>query len=488
MRSPSMAHFWRLFLVFANVLAVSGSLSKMTYSRPEGSVSSADSHSKTPSKRECQFPRLRQRLMKMISEREVEAFEIILHTECKNEINPSHPNFVSVFESLLEFSLFQDVDRFLLVLLRDFGATYSLFAAWIGHRRLVRVNVLRILSRFLKNPNAAMIYSLSLRYPTESRERKFLNRWLLKIQGPQMKWPFSPPSSPRRGLNAFKKPNSRIKRSKSFAAGVDKSNEASARADPTAVAAEDEFVMTTSDDDKNSHNCAIDSKNTLPPSPPAKRIIRPFLNFGHIYGWSNASKRTFVKNDKRPGTICGKSVLLGNRFLGFASSTFSLEEFAKSRSFFGTEHRNAALKQKVRSRPGVDFSAVTIIQNTLHAVFFGDLAIVVLGRVEENGRYDFKYPVDPYAELLRQPITEDLSIISLDVQDSDIVLLLPRAIFTSSEGLENLKIFPHDLPGAFHYTDLPSFALNFLNFVNYVHLKTSHVGLVSAAGFIHQPI
>ena len=141
---------------------------------------------------------------------------------------------------------------------------------------------------------------------------------------------------------------------------------------------------------------------------------------------------------------------------------------------------NSATTQKLRTNSAKKFGACRLVPRSddLEVILSGDLQLVVLQRISED-HYDFIFPLNPYVDLLFGTVAT--RSVTVKVQPSDIVLLMPRSIFTSKDYF----ISPHDIPGAFHYTDLHGFASSFVNFINYVHSRTNHFGVIAVGGFIY---
>ena len=316
-----------------------------------------------------------------------------------------------------------DVGPFIKAMMRDETYTPAMLSSLQFHRPLLSLCHLEIFKLYAKQPDISVIYSVSLEYPVGGAEREFLIQWLVELQQPALKWPFT------RSLPS--KPQSRI----------------------------------------DSHHSEGEE---------TKSSAIPTLNFGHIYGWVSRKSNPIVRNSNQPFNFRGHSVALRDNFLGFASSKFNLQEFAdasgNANSFF-VKH-NAALSQRIRSSTR-NFAACRLVPSGMQAILKGDLNLVVLEALPD-GRYDFKYPENPYRDLIIA--YPSLKTVSLAINPTDIVLFLPRSLFIQSA---EISISPHDIPGAFHYTELKSFATSFVNFINFVHLKTKHHGLIAVGGFVH---
>ena len=406
-------------------------------------VLTAISNSKVASEN-CLQPNLSARLLRMVEYNEPDAFEIILHSECRNQYDPGHQSYLELFEKLLQLSLSSkdQIDPFLVSLLKKRGYTPQMLNIWHSFRPLLPISILRIFHNYFRNPDSSVIYGISFLYPQTSPERNFLIEWLLKIQGPALHWPF--------------KSNDQIK-------SVD--------------------VNSKTNEDQTYPLSIIESSpvksHVTELSDSSLSKIKDF-RFGHMFGWVSRKSNPFVQNSKDLFRKRNQSVLLRDTFLAFSSSQFDLENYAlahQGRKSFFSKH-NSALTQRIRSKCG--FSACRTVPNSdrLEVILSGEFNLVVLERLE-NDQYDFKYPLDPYQNLRKGPTS--FRSFSVPIKPSDIVLLLPRSLFTIPDN----SIFPHDLAGSFHYTDLKNFAAAFVNFINYVHLRTNHFGLVAVGGFIY---
>lgn len=448
---------------------------------------------------ECTFPQLKLRLIRMILINEPEAFEIIIHSECRKYLNVLHSDYLDVFKYLLVSSDTRNVNKFFKIIMKSSAYSPLMFNTWINHRPLLKIEALKVLKYHFKHPESTLIFSIKQEYPqTESQEHQLLANWLVSIQSPALNWPFPP--SPKRRADS-----SKIK-SKSFST----SSNAKLNEIETVKVVNNLDVETTLD---TITDLAVKAAETVDVSP--IDILVDFgdgavvkssesntvkytnnitnntidcgsaLNFGHIYGWVSRKNNPIVRNSPDLFHFCGHSVKLQNNFLGFSSPKFNLNDYAdssksSSRSFF--DKPNSALNQKIRqSESNKNFSACRLHQNNnnnLQVILKGNLMLVVLSRLSD-GAYDFKYPDNPYLELLTS--TEAIKSFSIPISPLDIVLFLPRTLFTDSE----FKISPHDIAGSFHHTDLGSFAGMFVNFINFVHLKTEHHGLIAVGGFVH---
>lgn len=418
--------------------------------RVHASYSNYDQQS-VPSKPQCTFPLLKERLIRMITFDVPFAFDVILHSECRGRFDSSNPDHLQVFDYLLTLSQSRDVTDYLNIIMKDESYNHLMFRTWFDHRPLLSHPVLLILKANLRHVDSSKIYSVSLEYPNGSQERLLLNSWLVELQRPMLNWPFSAEkdtsstASPLK-VKSFKGPQS-WSDFENVPGSISKSIE------------DEEAIKESSEPE-------------------------PKLIFGHIYGWISRKKRPIVCNSQNLFHLCGHVVKLHDTFLSFASPKFSLETYAKSaensgKSFF--EISNGALRQKLtQSAKDKHFAACRLKGGSreLQAILKGDLTLVVLGQ-RESGEYDYKYPENPYDAFING--SKDLHDISIEVAPTDIVLFLPRSLFT----YKDFSISPHDIPGSFHHTELSTFAGTFVNFINYVYLKTRHHGLIAVGGFVH---
>lgn len=407
---------------------------------------------------ECSFPLLKLRLLDMIAFNEPEAFEIILHSECGRFLNTSHVDYIEVFDHLLLKSESANMVKFLKIMMKDSAYTPLMFTAWAAHRPLVGLPVLKVLKMHFKRPESAAIFPLKLEYPQASQESQFLADWLVSLQSSTLNWPFSP--SP---IKNNKSADFATLKSKSFHENCSEYNVPDAEINDFSTA-------------------AIDIPVVIPLAITETLSTAPILNFGHIYGWVSRNNNPIVRNSPDLFYLSSHFVKLQDIFLGFSSPNFKLNIYADSaknsvRSFF--DKPQSALTQKIRqSGPTKNFSACRLHGNNLQVVLKGNLMMVVLGQLSD-GTYYFKYPTNPYQDLLIA--SEVMQTFSLPINPSDIVLILPRILFTDPE----FSILPHDVLGTFHYTELSSFASTFVNFINFVHHRTKHFGLIAVGGFVH---
>lgn len=407
-----------------------------------------------PSKSECTFPRLKERLMRMISCDEPFAFEVILHSECRGRFDSSSPDHLQLFDHLLTLSQSRDVTNYLDIIMKDESYNNLMFKTWFNHRPLLSHPVLLILKANFKLVDSSKIFTVSLEYPKGSQERLLLNSWLVELQRPMLNWPFSSEKDTSSPASPLK-----VKSFKGSQSWSDFENVPGIIS--KSIEAEESGVKAIKSPDSESS-----------------------LRFGHIYGWISRRNRPAVCNSQDLFHLCGHAVKLDDTFLSFASPKFPLETYAKSaknsgKSFF--EISNGALRQKLtQSAKNKHFAACRLKGGgrELQAILKGDLTLVVLGQ-RESGEYDYKYPENPYDAFING--SGDLHDISIEVAPTDIVLFLPRSLFT----YKDFSISPHDIPGSFHHTELSTFAGTFVNFINYVHLKTSHHGLIAVGGFVH---
>lgn len=414
---------------------------------------------------ECSFPLLADRLLRMINYDEPLAFEIILHSECRGEIDTSHPNYIEIFQYILNLAQYRDMAPYLDLIMRKNAYGPAMFLAWIAHRPLLSLKYLEILRARFNHPDGSMIFSLSREYPqTNCPEREFLNVWLVELQRPTLKWPFTPEIS-----------GNHLK-SKAL------------KSSPVSWSQFQDVPGISASEEPNSGTIQETTPQpsigpaALSPPPPAA------LNFGHIYGWVSRKGNAIVGNSNKAFNFYGHTVKLHDTFLGFASSKFNLEAYAesaqKSKSFF--VKRNSALSQQIRTKSGKNFAACRLRSgpdggHELQAIMKGDLTLVVLGAPPSGGGYDYKYPDSSrtYDELLHGP--KELRTITVPISASDVVLFLPRTIFNGPD----LFFHPHEIPGIFLFTDLLTFADSFVQFINFVHLKTKQNGLLAVGGFVH---
>ena len=434
------------------------------------------SHPQDSSEPECSFPRLKDRLLRMIKYNEPVAFDVILHSECRGIIDTSHRKYIELFQLILHLaSQDRDMTFYLNSIMKDEAYTPYMFAAWTVHRPLLPLPYLRILKYHFKFPDGSIIYAVSLEYPPSSPEREFLADWLVELQKSTLKWPFTADSTSA--------PASPLK-SKSF-----KANELS-------WSQFNNILGEETKDSSDDHNLTVETIKTDDPAPvtidPLPTPPTP-LNFGYIYGWVSRNGNAVVRNSNLAYSFFGHTVKLHDTFMGFASSQFNLEAYADSshasKSFFDLNN-NSKLSQQVRTKLGKNFAACRLINSAgsdsfeLQAILKGDLTLVVLGALPSSGSYDYKYPApsQSYDEFVRGP--KELRSVTVPISSTDIVLFLPRSLFTDPENC----IHPHDIPGAFHYTELGSFATSFVQFINFVHMKTSHRGLIAVGGYVHEKL
>ena len=406
---------------------------------------------------ECAFPRLKERLMRMINFNDPFAFEVILLSECRGRFDSSHHHHIQLFDHLLSLSVTRDVSRFLKVIMKDESYSPLMFRTWTNHRPLLSHPVLVILKANFKHPDSSKIFTISLEYPIGSPERHFLNSWLVNLQRPMLNWPFASSNS-----NELKE---------SLSASPVKSKSFKLASNPPQSWSDFENVPGII---KSIESAQVETKTP-----------HTTLRFGHIYGWISRRNRPTICNSQDLFHLCGHAVKLQDTFLSFASPKFPLEKYANSaknpsKSFF--ELSNCALRQKLtQSAKNKNFAACRLKgsgSGELQAMLKGDLMLVVLGQ-REGGEYDYKYPENPYDNLING--SRDLHDLSIEVKPTDIVLFLPRSLFSNQEQF----ITPHDIPGSFHHTELSTFAGTFVNFINYVHSKTRHRGLIAVGGFVH---
>ena len=470
---PSL--FLDLLLLLILSSGVLCSLSKMPTSRPFPISLLGNS----PSKPECSFPRLKDRLVRMINYNEPIAFEIILHSECRGDIDTLNPKYMEVFRLILRLASQRNMTAFLDSIMKGDAYAAYMFTTWTVHRPLLPVNYLHIMKNRSKNPEGPLIFHLSIDYPIHSEERHFLNVWLLELQKSTLKWPFAfepaspPPLSSPPKLKSLK---SRDMRSNQFK-GTETNEETKNSCDSKAAAS-----VSTRDAELLQVPAAL--------SPP---VASNPLKFGHIYGWISRKGNPIVRNSNEVFNFYGHTVKLHDTFLGFASNKFDLAEYASSahssKSFF--IKRNSALSQKIRTKSGKNFAVCRLVSSKepnggfeIEAIVKGDLTFVVLGALPSTGTYDYKYPPpsNSYDELIRG--SKKLRAITVPISSSDIVFFLPRTLFNNPD----CSILPHDVPGAFHYTDLSTFANSFVQFINFVHLKTCHRGLIAVGGYLHESL
>ena len=420
---------------------------------------------------ECSYPHLKDRLLRMIRWNEPEAFDIILHSECRGRLDTSNINHCHLFDHLLKLSKNRDVTPFLNSIMKDESYTPLMFTTWSFHRPLVPLPVLSILKSNFKQTDSSIIFWVSLQYPPDSPERSLMNDWLVELQRPMLNWPFS--QNHIRDTNTNLPSPRKTKSSHQLQKLNGNPHSWSDFVEVTGITRPQELLI---EESKNSAE-EISSHATS--------SEEPNLRFGHIYGWLSKKNNPIVRNSQDLFNLCGHSVKLHDTFLSFASPQFPLEDFAKSakhpsKSFF--EINNGALKQKVKQSAGhKNFAACRLKSGSkeLQTMIKGDLMLVVLGQQEKDGQYDYKYPKYPYDDLLNSP--REFMSLSMEVAPTDIVLFLPRSLFSNSDN----SISPHDIPGSFHYTDLDTFASMFVNFINFVHYKTNHKGLIAVGGFVH---
>lgn len=497
-----------ILVVLVTLGTVTASLSKPHYENSIPSSIISQAARIIPTKPECTFPRLKDRLFRMISLAEPVAFRIILHSECREQVDVFSRDYLEIFEVLLVISTRKDVSSFIRSMMRD-ETTYSplMLSVWSGKHIKLPLYVLEILKIYLKHPDGTVIYGKSLEYPVGSEERAFLARWLVELQKSTLKWPFEErsrrferSSSSSRSLSPNKtQRDSRLGfrslsplKSKSL-----KSNSLSwSQFDKISLGVEDQESYFKDSEDiikasQDSQWNTLTSSDVFVPESTYNVLpsVQSTLNFGHIYGWVSRKGNPIVRNSNEPFNFYGHSVSLHDTFLGFASSKFNLEDFAtaahSTKSFFIKS--NSALSQRIKSSSAsMNFAVCRLVPAVesesnfeLQAILKGDLNLAVLGALPD-GRYDFKYPTNPYQELkqhsnVARPVT-------LSIAPTDIVLFLPRNLFNDPDN----SISPHDIAGAFHYTDLSNFATSFVNFINFVHSKTSHQGLIAVGGFVHE--
>lgn len=414
-------------------------------------------HNPVTDKPECTFPRLKERLMRTISLDDPFAFEIILHSECRGNIDTASHHHLQLFDNLLTLSQTRDVSDYLNMVMKDESYNPFMFETWLNHRPLLSHHVLLALKANFRYPESSKIFIISLEYPAGSPERLLLSSWLVELQRPMLNWPFAPTVKESSGSASPVK----VKSFRGVQSWSDFENVPG-------------ISRITQSDEGGAEVEETESKT------PDQN-----LRFGHIYGWISRRNRPAVCNSQDHFYLCGHAVKLHDTFLSFASPKFHLEDFAKSakspsKSFFGIS--NGSLRQKLtQSATNKNFAACRLKGGSgeLQATLKGNLMLVVLGR-RGSGEYDYKYPENPYDYFVNG--SRDLQDISVEVAPSDIVLFLPRSLFSNSQ---QSIIRPHDISGSFHHTELSTFASTFVNFINYVHLKTSHHGLIAVGGFVH---
>lgn len=421
----------------------------------------------------CSFPRLYQRLYRMIGLNEPEAFEVILRSECRGKLDPKSVHHNKLFDHLLDVSATRDVSPFLHSIMTGESYSQLMIHHWSIHKPPVSLPTLTILKSHFKHLDSSLLFLVSLQYPAGSPERLLLNEWLVELQRPMLNWPFPPKDQ------TTSDPPSPLK-SKSTAKLTSNSFSWSQFENVPGITSEADQSESKTDIDTQEIPIVFD-ENIIDQSQEQEQ--QQELRFGHIYGWVSRNNNPIVRNSQQPFQLSGHSVKLHDTFLSFASPRFRLEDFAKSaknpsKSFFDLP--NSALQQKLKQSAGnKNFAACRLKGNgELQAMLKGDLMLVVLGQ-RSTGQYDYKYPENPYHDFINR--SKALHSLTIDIAESDIVLFLPRSLFSDSEKF----ISPHDIPGAFHYTDLGSFAGMFVNFINYVHYKTNHRGLIAVGGFVH---
>lgn len=476
-----------------------------SFSKPIVNVGSPATASRNiPVSPECAFPRLKERLVRMISLYEPAAFDVILHSECRGQIDVLHREYMNVFEHLLQLSVRKDVTVFVKLMMQEEAYSPLMLAAWSGSKLLLPINYLEIFKTYLKHPDGSIIYWLSLKYPIESPERSYFAHWLVELQRSTLKWPFEQTrrstssrrsdksTSTTRSLSPSKSTRRPAIRQQSLRSLSPLKSKSSLKSNPISWSQFENVPGTRIESDSKPSSLEVDDQIILNETPEDSSqlvvtpAVIPILNFGHIYGWISRKGNPIVRNSNQPFNFYGHSVSVHDTFLGFASSKFNLEEFAEashtSKSFFIKS--NSALSQRIKSSSSKNFAVcrLTVTESSyeLQTILKGDLNLVVLSALTD-GRYDFKYPNNPYQELKKN--SPKSHTVTLPISASDIVLFLPRTLFIDKDN----SISPHDIAGAFHYTDLSSFATSFVNFINFVYMKTSLNGLIAVGGFVHEP-
>ena len=139
----------------------------------------------------CSPEVVQERLIKMIDYNEPTAFHIIISSECGKFIDPNNFNFLVVFDHLLNISQHRNNSHiFFRIMFRANYYSIFMWYHWERNTTLLPLKVLKLFKKHFHDPIGTIIYAKSLKYEKISKERSFLNNWLVEIQDRTLNWPF----------------------------------------------------------------------------------------------------------------------------------------------------------------------------------------------------------------------------------------------------------------------------------------------------------